>query len=365
VDKPDPVQKGTVSNIALLFTLSNDKFPAIVGSISLSNILPPGKLTCFRQPAPERKILSPPPFPLQTLKNWLSHRWPQAHQNARRLFHGRGQAFAGLEHLTLDWYPPLLVITSYQPLAEILLQEMFSYFDQTDPGRIGAVALQRRDLRPPQLQLIRGTIPERLHAREAGLSYPLLLNQGVNHGFFPDMAKGREWLRCHSQGKKILNLFAYTCSLSVAALAGGARQVVNLDMSKAALALGKTSHQLNNLELRRVTFLAHDLFKSFRRLEQLGPFDLVVLDPPAAQGKSFNARKDWPRILHRLPGLLCPGGEILACVSAPELGQRFLQQQFAQHLPTAGLLEQLSAGEDFPEKDSDKGWHLLHYRLGS
>jgi 23S rRNA (cytosine1962-C5)-methyltransferase len=307
--------------------------------------------------------LSPAACPDHTLKTWLTQRWPQPRQEARRLFHGRGQAFVGLEHLTLDWYPPLLLITSHQPLADHLLQELISFLDRADPGRIETLILQRRDLHPPHLQLVRGTIPEQLCAREAGLRYPLLLNQGVNHGFFPDMAKGRDWLRSNGRGKKILNLFAYTCSLSVAALAGGARQVVNLDMSRTALALGKTAHQLNELELRRVSFLAHDLFKSFRRLEQLGPFDLVVLDPPAAQGKSFNARKDWPRILRRLPNLLLPGGEILACVSAPDLGRQFLQQQFDQHLPAAKLQSHLRAGDDFPEKDSDKGWHLLHYRL--
>jgi len=295
--------------------------------------------------------------------NWLLDRWPSTGPQARRLFHGRGRTFVGLEHLTIDWYPPLLLITSHQPLVAEQLDELLRALDHAAPGRIETVILQRRQQQPPRLEILRGNLPDRPVAREAGLVYPLLLNQGVNHGFFLDMAGGRQWLRQYSRGKKVLNLFAYTCSLSVAALAGDAAQVVNLDMNKSALAVGRTAHQLNRLDDRRVSFLAHDLFKSFGKLEQLGPFELVIIDPPAAQGRSFRADKDWPRILRRLPRLARPGADILACVSAPELGSNFLKHQFTEHLPEAALLTELNAGEDFPEHDPDKGWHLLHYRM--
>ena len=49
------------------------------------------------------------------------------------------------------------------------------------------------------------------------------------------MRYGRRWVRQQAAGKRVLNLFAYTCGFSVAAIAGGAQQVVNLDMAKAAL----------------------------------------------------------------------------------------------------------------------------------
>jgi len=297
------------------------------------------------------------------LQNWLLDRWPASGPEARRLFHGRGMTLAGLEHLTIDWYPPLLLITSHQPLVAEQLDELLRALDHAAPGRVEAVILQQRQQQPPLLEILRGTLPDRPVAREAGLVYPLLLNQGVNHGFFLDMAGGRQWLRQYSRGKRVLNLFAYTCSLSVAALAGDAAQVVNLDMSKSALAVGRVAHQLNRLDDRRVSYLAHDLFKSFGKLEQLGPFELVVIDPPAAQGRSFQADKDWPRILRRLPRLATTGADILACVSAPELGRNFLKRQFTEYLPEADLHGELNAGKDFPEKDSDKGWHLLNFRM--
>lgn len=297
------------------------------------------------------------------LQDWLAERWPPVDDQARRLFHGRGRTFAGLEHLSIDWYPPLLLITCHQPLATDQLDSLLKKLDRVAPGRIETVLLQQRYRNPPTLEVLRGNLPESPLAREAGLNFPLLLNQGINHGFFLDMAGGRQWLRQNSRDKKILNLFAYTCSLSVASLAGGASQVVNLDMSKVALAIGRTAHQLNRLDGRRASFLAHDLFKSFGKLEQLGPFDLVIIDPPAAQGRSFQAHKDWPKMLRRLSRLLHIDSEILACVSAPDLGRAFLERQFADHLPAADLQTTLTAGEDFPEHDPDKGWHLLHYRM--
>ena len=59
------------------------------------------------------------------------------------------------------------------------------------------------------------------------------------------MKPGRDWLLQNAAGKRVLNLFAYTCSLSVAAIHGGAEEVINLDMASAALATGRKNHQLN------------------------------------------------------------------------------------------------------------------------
>ncbi len=177
------------------------------------------------------------------------------------------------------------------------------------------------------------------------------------------MATGRTYVRSIADGKTILNLFAYTCGFSVAAIAGGAKRVVNLDMNRRLLDRGRQNHLLNNQDLRNVAFLGHDLFKTFGRLKREGPFDLIILDPPFFQHGSFSAERDWPKMLRRLPELLVEHGEVLAAVSAPELGLSFLRQQIANTLPGAQILTHLTAGDDFPEQDPDKGLHLLHTRL--
>ena len=155
-----------------------------------------------------------------------------------------------------------------------------------------------------------------------------------------------------------------TCSFSVAALAGGAQQVVNLDMNRGALALGRENHRLNGLELRRATVLAHDLFKSFGKVKKLGPYDLIVIDPPTAQGASFTARTDWPRILRRVGGWGAPGAQLIACLNAPQLGPEFLTELVERHLPHARLVETLGPPEDYPERYPERGLKLFHYQLG-
>ncbi|MGB2035164.1 MAG: class I SAM-dependent methyltransferase, partial [Pseudomonadales bacterium] len=98
---------------------------------------------------------------------------------------------------------------------------------------------QHRHRRPAVTEVRRGALPETAWAEEAGLRYRLDFQRGQNLGFFADMAPGRAWLRERAEGKRVLNLFSFTCAFSVAALAGGAHSVVNIDLSRPALALGQ------------------------------------------------------------------------------------------------------------------------------
>ncbi|PLX79376.1 MAG: SAM-dependent methyltransferase [Desulfuromonas sp.] len=279
-------------------------------------------------------------------------------REVRRLFHGRGGCTPSWRHLVVDWYPPLLHIISYADPGEPVIRELLSQI----PGHVEAVLLQRRDLADTPMTLLRGELPQEIFAVEDGLRYALFFDRDRNVGFFPDMRVGRRLVRERAAERRILNLFAYTCGFSVAAIAGGASQVVNLDMNRNLLQVGRDNHRLNGHDLRRCSFLSHDLFKSFGKLRRIGPFDLVIIDPPGEQGESFQPHRHWPKLLQRLPELLAPEGEILAAVSSPHLGRRFLANQFETSLPTADLVESYTAGDDFPENDPDKGLHLLWFR---
>ena len=107
------------------------------------------------------------------------------------------------------------------------------------------------------------------------------------------MAEGRRWVRAQAAGQQVLNLFAYTSAFSVAALQGGAKQVVNVDMSAGAIALGQLNHALNGLQAG-ARFLAHDIFKTWGKITRSGPYHLIIVDPP-----SFQKAALWrPRITH-------------------------------------------------------------------
>ncbi len=281
---------------------------------------------------------------------------------SRRLFHGRGHCFPGFEDLVIDWFEPVVFVVLYQPRPEPFLTDLVDLLTSLSPT-VATVLLQQRYLPGAPSRVLYGRLPEQVWAREGELSFKLRLGSAQNIGFFPDMAVGRSYVRELARGKKILNLFAYTCSFSVAAIAGAADKVVNLDMNRGALELGRQNHLANGLDLRKASFLALELFRSVSRLKKSAPFDLIVCDPPAAQGRSFQARRDWPKLLRKLPSLLVPGGEMLVCRSTPDLGAGYLENLFSDLCPTAQLIKRLLPGPDFPERDSDKGLMLLHYRF--
>ena len=282
-------------------------------------------------------------------------------RESRRIFHGRGHCFPGFEDLTIDWFYPVLLVITYSPWEDCRLSCLTEQLRKLIPES-EVVLLQERRGTEVIHRVLWGSLPREVEAVEAGLRYRLSLGSAQNAGFFLDMAIGRSLLRERSQGKKVLNLFAYTCSFSVAAIAGGAAGVVNLDMNRNALNLGRLNHKLNGQDLRTSSFLPHDLFRSFGKLKKLGPYDLIVCDPPADQGKSFHADRDWPKLVARLPDLLSPRGELFACLNGPKRSPDFLKDLFSAIAPQLKLIQKLRPGPDFPENEPDKGVWLFHYQ---
>ena len=281
---------------------------------------------------------------------------------SRRLFYGRGQCFAGLDDVVIDYHPGILLICLYSHRDTQWLNAVAAPLCECLPD-VECVVVQSRHEQGAPVAVLSGHLPEQTFAVEDGLRYQLQLDRGQNLGFFPDMAFGRRVVRQQAQGKKILNLFAYTCSFSVAALAGGAHQVVNIDMSRSALELGRTNHQLNSIDLRNAGFLSLEVFRSNSRIRKLAPFDLIVCDPPAQQGRSFTAQTHWPKLLRRLPLWLSPGGELILCLNGPHRSESFLTDLISALLPEMALVASLDSGEDFPEKYprcKTRLYHLKH-----
>ena len=292
--------------------------------------------------------------------------------DACRLFHGRGGRHPGCEHLVLDAFPPVLVLTSFQPLDEAALQALdtalLARWAQIGQGQpLNWVFQMRQPGTKAETRLVRGSVPEPHIVTEAGLQYRAHVLRGQNHGLFLDMAAGRRWVRTHvaqhpehRHGLKVLNLFAYTCAFSVAALDAGARQVLNMDMAQGALATGQHNHQLNGLT--GASFLAHDIFSSWGKITRSGPYHLIVIDPPSYQKGSFVATKDYAKLMRRLPDLLRPGGHALLCLNAPELGTAFLQDQMAEIAPTLQFVERIANPAAFADVDEERSLKVLLYR---
>ena len=301
--------------------------------------------------------------------------------DACRIFHGRGGLYPVCEQWTLDAYPPIFVLTSFAPatddqltaigaalqarwrhIAPVGEQENLNWvFQQRGPTGPGS----RADTR-----LMAGNVPDPHIVTEGPALFLVRVLRGQNHGLFLDMAEGRRWVRefaadfrqSEGRGAKVLNLFAYTCAFSVAALQGGAAHVTNLDMARGALATGQQNHQLNGLAPQGASFLAHDLFNSWGKVTRGGPYDLVIADPPSYQKGSFVATKDYARLLRRLPDLLAPGGRALLCLNAPELPWAWLREQVDEHAPGLQLIERLAHPPAFADVDADRALKVGAYR---
>ena len=287
-------------------------------------------------------------------------------RDAQRVFHGRGGMFPGCEAWTLDWYAPVWVLTHFGEVAEDQVlavgEALARRWEQLAPGQPLNWVFQCRTDGRPDTRLMGGTVPDPHIVIEDGAQYLVHVLKGQNHGLFLDMAEGRRWVRAHAAGQKVLNLFAYTCAFSVAALQGGAKQVVNLDMASGAIAIGQRNHHLNGLS-SGARFLAHDLFSSWGKVTRMGPYGLVIVDPPAYQKGSFVAGKDYARLLRRLPDLLIPGGHALLCLNAPELPLAFLQDQLTQHAPSLVVQERLPNPAVFADVSADRALKVLVARL--
>jgi 23S rRNA (cytosine1962-C5)-methyltransferase len=284
---------------------------------------------------------------------------------AQRLFHGRGGLFPGSEAWTLDAFPPVWLVTRFgavTPAETTALTEALQKRQaQSAPDQPLNAVLQTRHEGRSETTVLAGSVPESHVVMEDGAKYRINLQRSQNHGLFLDMAEGRRWVRAHAQGHKVLNLFAYTCAFSVAALQGGAKEVVNLDMSQGALATGQQNHPLNGIR-SGAKFLAHDLFSSWGKVTRMGPYGLVIADPPSHQKGSFVANKDWPRLVRRLPDLLRPGGQALLCLNAPEIPEQFLRDVLATEAPALSVQQRLPNPPAFADVSSDRALKVLVVR---
>lgn len=288
--------------------------------------------------------------------------------DAQRVFHGRGGLYPGCEHWVLDVYPPVWVLTSFQPVADDELQTLHAAlsdrWQQLAPDQMLNWVFQYRHEGRSDTRLMSGTVPEPHVVTENGARYRVHVLKGQNHGLFLDMAQGRQWVREHVSTRrrvKILNLFAYTCAFSVVALQAGAKHVINLDMSPGALGIGQQNHQLNTL-VSGASFMAHDVFTSWGKITRSGPYDLIILDPPSYQKGSFVATKDYTRLLRRLPELLDLGGYALLCLNAPELDTAFLQDSMQALAPELAFVERVPNPAVFADVSAERALKVMVYK---
>ena len=159
--------------------------------------------------------------------------------------------------------------------------------------------------------------PRELLIRENGLKFTVNLAQGQKTGFFIDQRENRKLIRSIAAGKRVLNLYAFSGATSVAALAGGAREVVSVDIDEKALALIDGNIKANDLDTSKHSAVAADVNRYLLDVARVNePFDLIILDPPAfAKHRSAvkKAIRGYQDINAKTMRNLKPGGLLLSC----------------------------------------------------
>jgi len=305
---------------------------------------------------------------LNTLNAHLLAALAPAPAETRRLFHGRGRRWPGLEQLTVDWMQGVVLVSLFKEPAvdeleglKRLLAELIQTPVWTD-SQAHTLLLQHRYLPDSHTETLLGETPQEWTLIEGGLRYRVDFGKKQNTGLILDMRYGRDWVRANAAGKRVLNLFAYTCGFSVAAIEGDAEFVVNLDMSRAALSRGRDNHRLNGHDLSRVSFLGHELFKSWGKVKSTGPYDLVIIDPPSFQKGSFLLTKDYQRVLRKLPELLTADGTVLACMNDPALGAAFLIEEVTREAPGLRFEQRLENPPEFADIEPGGGLKALVFQ---
>ncbi|WP_151900651.1 class I SAM-dependent methyltransferase [Sulfurimonas hydrogeniphila] len=290
---------------------------------------------------------------LKELQQHLEKNALACNEEFKRLFHGRGGLYEEWRHLTVDSIDTILSIALYfEKKNETELLEMLKAF--TCNTRYTTLVIQRRYLKDAPSEVITGEIPQDLHVTENGMQLKINLLSNKNSGYFPDMKNGRAFVRENAKGKHILNLFSYTCAFSVAAKLGGAKSIVNVDMSKGALKTGMANHALNNLDPKGVSFLSYNILKSFSSLKRKGPYDMIVIDPPSFQRGSFEATKDYEKLIKKLPQLASQNCILLACLNSPELESNFIIEMIEKFAPSFTFEKRLENLPEFASNDEEK-----------
>lgn len=203
--------------------------------------------------------------------------------------------------------------------------------------------------------------------QEQGLSLITRFTQVKHAGVFLDHAPLRIWLRTHMRGLSVLNTFAYTGTLSVAAQVAGASRVCTVDLSKATIAWAKRNAELNAglqdaTPLDQMDFWVADVLEWLPRTAKRiaagkqPAFDAVILDPPSfsrSKSGTFSTQKDLITLHVQALSVLARGGYLITSVNSEFLSQIEFEKAVLKAGHTAGRalkkVGPLQAPKPFPE----------------
>jgi len=272
-----------------------------------------------------------------------------------RLVHGESDAIPGL---VIDRYASCCVVQSTSAFVESQLDTIAKWLiEEVKVSSVllrGDVPVRKREGLPQEVRWLAGDPIESVEIEENGIRHLVYPVEGHKTGFYLDQRPARGRVKELSEGARVLDLFSYQGAFSLAALAGGAREVTAVDTSEVALSRATAAAQRQGLEpLQTMAGNVFDVVRELRQQEK--QFDVIVLDPPpfCKSRRELEGGKRGYRDLNRIAlRLLAPGGRLITASCShhlrPEIFEEVLRQA-SFDLPFRVFLEErLGAGSDHP-----------------
>jgi 23S rRNA (cytosine1962-C5)-methyltransferase len=288
-------------------------------------------------------------------------------ESAYRLLNAEGD---GLSGLAVDVYGAYAVVTALSRglvgHARLLAQVALDLLPAAGLPLRGAVLktrLKGSGTTPERAKddVVGEAPPDKLVVRERGVPFEVHLRGGINVGLFTDMREHRAGLARFVRGKRVLNTFAYTGALSVAAARAGAAVVTSVDLAAGPLAWARANFELSGLDPAQHRWEVSDVFRFLEaEAARRAPHDVVILDPPTVSGARaalWAQKRDYPELIAAACAVLPDGGGHLwissnthkgpAVLAHVEAGMR-LAKRPAQVLELGGLPPDYPTPLDWP-----------------
>jgi 23S rRNA (cytosine1962-C5)-methyltransferase len=243
------------------------------------------------------------------------------HTSALRLFNG---FYEGLPDLSVDLFGRTLVLYNYadQPTNFSPLIQAITEFYCTNLPWLNAILLKTRHAEDPSARrgslLFGESTDDRICEHRVWYALDLQMNQDAS--FYLDTRNLRQWLKENTVGQSVLNTFAYTGSLGIAALAGGAISVLQTDLNPRFLEHARRSASLNPTITGQQSLQSGDFFRIAGTLRhQETRFDTVILDAPFFSQTSagqVDLLNQSARLINKIRPLVAQNGRLIAINNA-------------------------------------------------
>ena len=151
---------------------------------------------------------------------------------------------------------------------------------------------------------------------EYGVQFKVNLHDYLDTGLFLDHRETRQIVASMANGKRVLNLFAYTCAFSVQAACAGAAYTKSVDLSNTYTAWGRENFVLNELSLKNNVLVREDCLRFLDdEIASRTKYDIIVIDPPTISrskkmDQMFDLQVDYVLLISKALRLLSKGGVI-------------------------------------------------------